>query len=407
MENQKLLLIDDETDFRDSLSESLPEFVSKNHEIVPLDQETFRNEISLLEERRKNARSPNDKTESPSIFDSAAFAFIDFDLLEYDDNVFFTGEDVAYLARGYSDVGAIVMLNSGPSSPTFDLTLRPSLTSFSDLSVSAEDVRNPRLWSQSDGRSYRPWSWPLLTRRGILARRRAAELETKLSDPLLDVLELRDIISEFDRAYIDLLGSDYESASIRDFVRKSPMGLKTRDSYTRDDAPTTISDSRIALVAQSRITRWLEFVLAGQHILVDAPHLYARAPGAFNGVSLEDFPEQLCGLHDEARPTNTYTYSPHIEGARYEHQDWLGRDVWNWAKLKNVDLEEIMGDLIDTPDFGFCEDLSGFRPIDQCHRFRADIPTSYPLRYVATNLVAPTDGGNIEVEYKPKVRLLT
>ena len=112
-------------------------------------------EVELLERRRRSARTGDHPDEGNSSFDDADILIVDYDLTasgEQQGGPAETGERVAYLARCYSKCGTIVALNQYNVTATFDLSLIGHISSFADINISGDQISNPAALGKTTGR---------------------------------------------------------------------------------------------------------------------------------------------------------------------------------------------------------------------------------------------------------------
>lgn len=404
MKSKTILICDDVSNVREQWKRTLERipFVKREFEVHILGEQ-FRNALKDLEKRRRDARQSGLKVSSwkENVFDSASILIIDYDLLDFSKEDYITGEGVAYLARCYSRCGLIVALNQFGVN-TFDLTLRSNPASFADLNLGSQQLDNRGLWLEP-WKGFRPWHWPTLPSELGAFQRRVKELKGNLNKSILSYLGFKKDISEaLPRSTREFLGSGDkpETVNFREFVEESGNALRRKDSAADDES--------IARIAAARITKWLErLVLAGQDVLVDAPHLVSRFPSLLNGRSgrLETWNKtaSLKGLKSLGIRYNQ------ISKFRFEKENWLSRPAWFWRALSNLeDIDEVADPWsTETRGFVFCEDISKFLPKEETREFVADLASPFVRRFVADhNPKAVKRLGTTlkRVEYVPAVR---
>jgi hypothetical protein len=404
MKRKTILICDDVPSVREGWKKTLEKIplVKREFEVNILGDQ-FRDALKGLEQRRRDARNTQAKASSwqRNIFDSASILIVDYDLLDFNKEDYITGESVAYLARCYSRCGLIIALNQfGDNS--FDLTLRCNPNSYADLNLGSKQLENVGLWREP-WKGFRPWHWPTLPAALEAFNRRVKELKGSLDKSILSYLGFKKEFSEaLPRSTREFLGSGDkpETMKFRQFVQESGNALRRKD-YAADD-------ESIARIAAARIAKWLErLVLAGQDVLVDAPHLVTRFPSLLSGSRgrLETWNKttSLSGLKSLGSQ-----YSQMAE-FRFKKDHWLSRPAWFWKALSN--LEEI-AEVTDpwsteTSGFVFCEDISQFLPREEAQEFVADLDSPFVRRFVADhNLKAGKRLGTKlkQVEYIPAVR---
>lgn len=273
----------------------------------------------------------------------------------------FCGERLAYLARCYSACKAIVLVDGYP--PGFDLAMTGHPRSFADVHVSSADLRNPRLWRSPAKPGFRPWNWPVLTDLVAKFKRRVEFLSTRMDRPMLADLGFgtQEHVDRFPREVAAFLSyelgyDDLRMLTFREFVLRSGNGLRVVD------AERGCPDVNLHRIAAAKVSRWLEdFVLAGQEILVDAPHLVSRVLSVFRGAAT---------LSNLAKTTTATTSTSPIGiaralGLRPEvvksmiNPIWTSRPAWIWSETQKLRDNFEWRDF--PRDFVFCEDVSAFR----------------------------------------------
>lgn len=143
----KILIYDDEELFTNILRKGLAklQIVSDTSEIKALDEQTFKDIMDTLNERRLSFRENGEWRDSRTPLDEASIFIVDYDLVKSTAGEFLTGETVAYLTRCFSSCGLIVGVNQFGDN-TFDLTLKGHPESFADLNIGSSQLSNPNLW---------------------------------------------------------------------------------------------------------------------------------------------------------------------------------------------------------------------------------------------------------------------
>jgi hypothetical protein len=350
--------------------------------------------FQALNARAESARNGADSAtdDAAGVFDDAAILLFDYDLtpdaqsladlgeqrVEFHDKLRGrTGEKLAYLARGYSSAGFIVVINQHYRDTTFDITMQRFLHSKADLNITHGDLGNEALWtgiSRAEN-TFSPWAWPVLGKADILWSERLRVIDVEA--PLFETLALDP--SNFTSRQLDLLGAaDPDTAVFGDLAR-STLGFDPKDKASK-------SVGVKAMVA-SVLGRWLSrTVWQAQNVVADLPHLVSRFPSlmsaeswsraATKDLSENDVPESLRG-----------------------HEHWistlLGRRVWILADVREMAAALPSPD--SWPDLVFCEDTSQFVELERAREVETDLPGSYARRFI----------GNVPgVKYEPFVRLL-
>jgi len=268
--------------------------------------------------------------------------------------------------------------------------------------LGSQQLDNRGLWLEP-WKGFRPWHWPTLPNELGAFQRRVKELKGNLNKSILSYLGFKKDISEaLPRSTREFLGSGDkpETVNFREFVEESGNALRRKDSAADDES--------IARIAAARIAKWLErLVLAGQDVLVDAPHLVSRFPSLMNGRSarLETWNKtaSLKGLKSLGIRYNR------ISKFRLEKENWLSRPAWFWRALSNLeDIDEVADPWsTETRGFVFCEDISKFLPREETREFVADLASPFVRRFVADHNPKAVKrlGATLKrVEYVPAVR---
>jgi len=394
---KKVLIFDDDKDTRITWEDRLEQVASFNEtfEAEVRDEGQFREALAGLEKRQRAARKGKIEWSEENLLDEVAILFIDYDLLTLYDDKFEVGENVAYLARCYSRCKLIVALNQYGQND-FDLSLRGHPESFADLNLGSEQINNHALWDSSwkldHPDAFRPWYWPHLPSALRAFESRLKELN---EDPeILDMSILSHLgfldetIEILPRKAIEFIQRDdsFEQTTFRQFVQKSSNGLHLKDQG---------DDVTVASVAAARIGKWLErLVLAGQDVLVDAPHLVTRFPGLLRTRQIREL-ETWNGATDLVEPAIAREVITDFE---FKKKNWLSRIAWFGRKVSDSSLRDELDPWdLKLPGFAFCEDRSAFRPKANTREFVADVPSAFVRRFVGT----PLESG---VRYQPSVR---
>jgi hypothetical protein len=407
MKKNRILICDDEPSIRERWKDRLEAIssVSKTFEVKTITDDEFKEALTDLEKRRREARGqsitiPASKW-GDNPFDKAAILIIDYDLLHFNKEDYVTGEGVAYLARCYSRCGLIVALNQYGEN-NFDLTLKGNPGSFADLNMGSRQLANPGLWEEPFG-GFRPWYWPMLPGALNAFEARVKNLEESLNEPILTYLGFPEtVIETLSRSTKEFLGcgDNTESVTFTEFVANTGNGLRRKDQ-----SPDKESTARIAA---TRVAKWLDrMVLSGQDVLVDAPHLVARFPSLLAGkLSTRETWNQTASFGGISSIGIQYR---RIQEFRFDKQDWLSRPAWFWGGLSNHDkIAEVVDPWsTERPDLVFCEDISKFLPRGAAREFVADLPSPFVRRFVADPKSKETQKfakDLREVNYMPAVR---
>lgn len=395
-----IVLCDDVAKTRESWKaelEALPH-LTESFEVAVVDEASFKFGIEELENRRTRLRHNESPTQSETIFDHAAILIVDYDLFNYDQQHLFSGDSVAYLARGFSQCGYIVGVNQDRVSNPFDATLTAHVMTYTDVSIGSEHVADPGLWCHDPAQwnDFRPWVWPLLTERAQHLPRLAEQLVDLLDTTVESVLGLeRDQIATMPRSIVAPLDApahaDLSQLTLRQWVHEGQMALRAGDKAAED--------AQIARVAAARLSKWFERVLLpGQDFLVDAPHLVERRPGLLSEDSrLPDSWNAVVRL--DAEPSELAITDAAIARHRFAEQ-WLSRPAWLWSEIgSDPELDEAGQAPKPEPALVFAEDSSCFVSREDATRFRTDLDSPFKSRWLALP--------DSSVTYLPAARLTT
>lgn len=411
------VLDDDERSVKDWAAslEKGAESASISVEATPVYGKELVELVKELYERSIAFRKGDSHCEDSTFVDECDLLVIDSDLRSQKEVGLVSGLDLAYSARCFTDVGCIVVLNAFGENP-FDLTLLGHRRSFADLHLGSKQLENPGLWTLDRESGFRPWAWPLLHREAQAVRGRRDWLRERLDEPISDLFGFDEVdriamprsMASFLTTVRDrkrATGDDsLETITPTQFVLESEFGLSRRDSEaiaSDGEGQRTV----IARAAAARLTKWLYGILvAGQDILVDAPHMVSRFPStvegdgidAFNrvvelgaGESWEEVPSEL-GLKDDRDLKDSF----------FEVGPWADRPLWRGQRLARSGLLEAQKPWeFASPGFAFCEDVSRFVPEAEAEKFACDLETPYRIRYIAKQ--------NDEVTYRPRENLVT
>ena len=397
--NKKILLYDDELEQTRRLERKLQQALKKagrdqdfSIEILKDLRPTIKTLQQKQVEFRKTGKCPDETTP----LDEASVFIIDYDLLKSEAGGLLTGEIVAYIARAFSKCKTIVGLNQYGHNP-FDLTLKGHPESFADLNLGVDQLGNPDLWRDDWGdsrRGYRPWYWPNLSDALHNFDKKVAEVKENLDRPICEVLGFTpELFRMLPRTVSQFIGKVDAKEPVEtkfcEFVLQSGNGLRPKDAIMSDK-------DVLARVGAARISKWLErFVLPGQDLLVDAPHLVARYPSLIaddeKKINVWNRTAQLVDYRELGLNTDL------IEPYRFKKDYWVSRPVWFWDKLRECEsIQEIKEPWLTVkPSWVFCEDASRFYNRKDCQEFLADTASSFTRRYVKDFR---------RVDYRPKVR---
>jgi hypothetical protein len=396
MNKKTILVCDDEPEMEANWKRRLLAVpaISEEFEVRTITPGELISAVGALEERRKESRQSTDPArqfpdDPAAVIDTTGILVIDYDLIDVSKDTYLTGEDVAYLARCYSECGLIVALNQFERGENaFDLTLRGHPESFADLNISDPQLDDPGLWSD-DWREFRPWSWPVLPAALERMERRVEHLVSRLDQPIFEYLDLtEDVVMTCPRSTLEFVGpAQVSRTTFRDFVTNSENGLRGKDDV--------FSELSIMRIAAARVAQWLEsIVLPSQDLIVDGPHLVSRYPSLIKGDS-----EDLGAWNKTAtlRSDGNGISLEAIHELRFRFDDWISRPTWFWNKVSSCEaiIEVREPWALTRPNFVFGEDVSRFLDSNQSQEFVADLESPFVRRFVR----------RIEaIKYKPLVR---
>ncbi len=394
---KKIWIYDDIEDFAEEFKETLEKLpVVKNaFEVGFLNNEQFKEEINTLRKRRSLFRKGKELGDNGVELDGASILIIDFDLQETE--VYLNCEEVAYIARCFSDCGVIVGMNRFGHN-NFDLTLKDNPESFIDFYIGQDQLNNPDIWQGTwgdDREGFRPWYWPSLPDYLCDFEKKVKDVRENLNIPIYNVLgfdyELFDFLPRSISQFIG--GEQPVETTFRQFIAKSGNGLQFKDTK---ETKVNRYDEILARVGASRISKWLEFVvLPEQDILVDAPHLVSRytslLKGDVNDIKAWNKVAQLTNHEELGMQVNV------IDQFRLKKKYWLSRPVWFWQDLReSADIVEVTEPWkAMKPDWVFCEDSSCFYGREFCREFVVHTESPFARRYAKYF---------DDIDYQPMVR---
>ena len=220
-----------------------------------------------------------------SQLDGTDILIVDNDLFELENFSDFSAEMVANRARVYTTCGCIVVLNRSPDLD-FDLSLVGHSDSKADLHINDRFIADDGLWltCPKEGRTFRPWHWPLLRAAAKLYKSRVDQLREFLMSherdmPILDYFgfaeDAKNRLSRSARAFLHP-SRRAEEVSFYDFLAGNARAVDVKDGTKiigkRDN-------DRVAQICAHRISKLLDRLILGpQDVLIDLPHLVERLP---------------------------------------------------------------------------------------------------------------------------------
>jgi hypothetical protein len=370
-----ILIFDDEEAFQDNLRDRLS-FLNDSFQIKTPKNEEFLEWMQVLAERQREFRRSGTWSGEEIPFDKVDIFIVDYDL--FGTASFLTAEDVAYLGRCFSRCGLIVGVNQYGHNP-FDLTLQGHPQSFADLNIGQEQLGIPGLWGNHEG-GFRPWHWPILPSYLNTFERKVEDVREGLQadTPISEVIGFgAEVFSLLPRSTGEFIGRYPSETLFQEFVVHSEIGLRPKDVQVRD-----MDEAILARVGAARISKWLErFVLPGQDILVDAPHLVSRYPSLLRGdrADIETWNKTASLVNYEELGLSTDV----IEPFRLQKGYWVSRPAWFWKQLRECEeIQEVREPwTIERPSWVFCEDTSTF--CEEYEEFVADVESPFTRRFVS------------------------
>jgi hypothetical protein len=384
----RVLVCDDEpAAARDWLAEIEQVLPAGAYDVQPVpSSDDIKHAIQALLHRRMVLIKPGPRPEQRCLFDEADVLVIDYDLVHVDeDNTRYTGEEVARLARAFSECGVVVLLNQFVEAQ-FDLGLRGHMESFADLNIDGALLGNEGLWREGPWTDFRPWHWPVLDRAAQQFRKRVAFLSDapNFSIPILQMLRMTqgdaEHLSDTAFGFLAPTAETYDQIAkwtFAEFLRDNSAAVDTKDtnaSFKNDPAAP-------ARFVASRVAKWLEReVLGPQHVLVDVPHLIQRCPFLLRGdiSHVEVWNRAVHGGRDVLHGTVPAS-------AWFSADEWLSRPAVWWQQLEaHEPFQEARAafDYGSAPNFVFLEDASRFGLLGEAREFRAGFHNPYDRRYL-------------------------
>jgi len=370
-----ILIYDDERKFQGNLRSRLA-FLETAFDIKTPGSKEFKEWMEVLANRQREFRETGTWSGETMLLDEVAIFVVDYDL--FDTISFLNADDVAYLARCFSKCGLIVEVNHYGHNP-FDLTLRGHPQSFADLSIGEEQLGVLGLWGE-DGAGFRPWHWPILPDYLNTFEKKIRDVEDGLqaNAPICEVIGFTaDMFTLLPRSTGEFIGGNPAETRFVEFVVDSGSGLRRKDARVRN-----IDEEIVARVGAARVSKWLErFVLPGQDILVDVPHLVSRYPSLLSGnrADVETWNKTARLVCHEELGLSTEV----IERFRLKKEHWVSRPTWFWRELRECEeIEEVREPwTIERPNWMFCEDASRF--CEEYTEFVADVESPFTRRFVS------------------------
>jgi hypothetical protein len=384
-EKLKVLLVDDVQTVSEAAASSIRSVVGDAADVVVLPSEKTKQAVDALFERYRKSFIAGATLESsvgdvPSVFDDVDVLVLDYDLhaTPGTNGEWASGLEVARMARVFSGVSAVVLLNQFRGN-RFDLTMIEGTNSWADLDVNRKQIANPGLWSADGFRGYRPWHWPNLLTEPARFEALVDWLAFRMDGSVLPSIGLNaDGAGKDERAVPrDVwaqLKIDPEHGTFRQLVENA--GYLPSDEHNGRLANDPKAGPRVAAAV---LRRWLErIVFPMQDTLVDAPHLAYLMPWLLRTPTELDAWNSTCVLscgceRPFAVELGSHRLEPEFLGSR---PVYFYRQMQDDEKCKRAETGE------NVPELDFCEDVSSFVESRATRSFPCLLPGSYTLRRV-------------------------
>lgn len=377
----RICIVDDEPERSRGWATTIKSFEIPKMEVVALEKDESRELMRAVVARQHTIRTTHEVPEGSSPLQGFDVLVVDYDLQELlEEGQWSTGLQVLALARAFSDVKLIVLVNQFGSN-TFDLTLTKSVRSLADLDVGSDQLVNPAFWDQSRASGFAPWAWG----DGVLGavtriEQAIAWAKLNLDRPVLKCLGFTHT-SDQSNTSTYLSGEIWQQCltepdhTLRDMVRASDF-LTQKD---RDNAIVKL-DEPCARVAAVLIMHWLDrWVVPANEVLADLPHLVSFYPWLLRDNANAAGWQAAASLTDGFAAVHTdvgrYTFEPGFLVSRPV--------VWKHKVLEDAALSEPKGFSYEgIPDLVFCEDTSSFVEFTNAKPFTSRLPGADPQRFV-------------------------
>lgn len=393
----RVIVCDDEVRPRDIWARQISDIIgAENVEML----RDAKSQLQALLARRYDLRDIEGTPDwSPLQIDDADVLVVDYDLTLIDKDVRHTGEEIARLARMFSNCGYVIVMNQYPG-VGFDLTLKGHLEqSYADLNIDAGLVGRPSLWSMHNKGEFAPWHWNKIAEIVKTRQEVAESIVDNLAGSVTGFLKFpSEAIDQMADTAFGFLNSKQES---RDALTNTTFNDFLSKLSEHKDLANLIEVRPInaARTAVARLSKWLSRAILGpQDVLIDVPHLLVRMPYLISPDA---------GRLDTVDAWNTLitkgadAIHPDIRrDATFEASDaWIGKPTFWWSKVVNhaiVDELRSDYDYDSLPNMVFAEDASIFIDEDDAHPFRAGFHNFFDRRYIKLFN---------DVDYAPRRRL--
>ncbi len=342
-------------------------------EVKALNAEDLLGEITILRDRQREARRSKDPKRVVQ-FEQANLLIVDSDLINLGGSFDPNGDDIAYLARAFSNSGPVIILNREGGDDVFDLEVLRRSPYFDDLSISSQSIDSGSLWEGAA--TYHPWMWPSLSKLSERLEAATAIVDRNLDMPILEVLRLEEFKAQIPKAsYSFVVDEKGVPRTFADLALSKESGLWPKDIGT-------IPKANLPRFAASRVLSWINRqVLPTQYLLVDCPHLITNCPSLLKeGIEIKSI-----GPTNWKHGERDIVKCDSVKVHEYDGWPWLDRKVWLWPRICEDSSILDISNPFDRPELGavFCENLSRFVQNSDAMAFTSRIDQTI-IRFVST-----------------------
>lgn len=412
----RIVIIDDEHERADGWArelEKLPiggqlhKMGYEGTEIRALDRQEALTILQAAESRRSLMREGQNPFagQIQCALDEIDVLVVDYDLQEFmKDGQWTTGQQLATLARAFTEVNLIVLVNQFATN-SFDLTLVQSATSQADIDVGSDQLPNQSLWDRSTIKDFSPWTWNDGILSGSVRFNQTIEwVRQRLDDKVLATLG-------FTADTADGSGLIYLPAALWERFLKSPdqtfrkLASDTDFLVIKDRAHIEKFDGPCARVAAAIVCHWLDrWLIPAGEVLIDLPHLAAIYPWL-----LLDRSDLSCWQRSTDLENGFDAMQPDVRKHQFNPGFPISRPVvWRQAVLSDPKTAEPSGFTYEGfPDLVFCENTSKFAEFEKCSSFESDLQGPDKQRFIIrkTSNDSRAEHAIDDVLYEPSVRL--
>ena len=166
-----------------------------------------------------------------------------------------------------------------------------------------------------------------------------------------------------------------DKATLGDIINAPQLGLRGKEATQRKS-----SSALAARIIAARLSAWLNFILAAQDVLVDAPHLCLRCPSLLASTTSR----KKWNATTRLNPKAVIFANTQLKQARFGKPFWYDRPVWFWTEIEKDRLLPEVRDpwRSSSASYVFCEDTSSFEKPASSVRFQSDLLSPYRVRHV-------------------------